>query len=181
MSDTLDTLTDEQLMAKVKQADRAALRKLYDRHAAGLTAFAAQTLSDPVEAADIVHETFISVWEKAEGFRENLSFKSWLFTIGRNKSVDRLRKGSRMTLGDPDTEVPDLDPNPEQVALNCEDTGRVRACLEKLSDAHRRVVSLAFYEDIAYREIAEIEDVSEGTVKSRIFHAKKLLMHCLSQ
>lgn len=168
-------------MGQVKHADKAALRLLYERHAAGLTAFVGQTLGDPVEAADIVHEAFISVWEKASAFRETLSFRAWLYTIGRNKAVDRLRKGTRTVLREPDHAQPDLDPDPEQVVLACDDVSRVRACLEKLSSAHRRVVSLAFYEDLTYREISGIEDVSEGTVKSRIFHAKKLLMHCLSQ
>ncbi len=168
-------------MARVKNADQAALRILYDRHAAGLTAFVGQTLGDRVEAADIVHETFISAWERAASFRENLSLRAWLYTIGRNKAIDRLRKSRREVLRDPDPTIPDLDPNPEQVALVSEDTSRVRECVEKLSATHRNVVSLAFFEGLPYREIAEIEGVNEGTVKSRIFHAKKLLMHCLSQ
>jgi len=168
-------------MGRVKRADKSALRELYDRHAAGLTAFVAQTINDPVEAADVVHETFISVWEKADGFREDLSLKSWLYTIGRNKGVDQFRKSSKTVLREPDPTLPDNDPDPEQVALVCDDQARVRACVEKLSPSHRRSVVLAFFEGLAYRDIAEIEGVNEGTVKSRIFHAKKLLMHCLTR
>jgi len=181
MSATRLDPSDEELMRRVKRSDTAALRTLYDRHAAGLTAFVGQTLGDAVEAADIVHETFISVWDKAQGFRETLSFKAWLYTIGRNKAIDRLRKGSKTVLREPDPSLPDSDPDPEEIAQIAQDSERVRECLEKLSDSHRRVVSLAFYEDLNYREISEIESVREGTVKSRIFHAKKLLMHCLSQ
>ncbi|MEM6909845.1 MAG: RNA polymerase subunit sigma, partial [Pseudomonadota bacterium] len=62
MSIDRNQLSDEELMGQVKHADKAALRLLYERHAAGLTAFVGQTLGDPVEAADIVHEAFISVW-----------------------------------------------------------------------------------------------------------------------
>ena len=179
--ENFDNPSDEALMERVKQADKAALRILYDRYSAPLTAFVGKSLSDPIDAADIVHEAFISVWEGSGKFRENTSFRAWLYTIARNKSVDRMRKTGREVLGEPDTTIPDLDPDPAAVAEMCEDRSRVRACLEKLSAAHRKVVSLSFFEGMTYREIAEIEDVSEGTVKSRIFHAKKLLMHCLSQ
>ena len=176
-----EALPDHDLMQRVKQADKASLRVLYDRHSGPLSAFVAQTLSDPVDAADIVHEAFISVWDGSAKFRENTSFKAWLYTIARNKAIDRLRKTKREVLGEPDTTAPDLDPNPAEIAEACEDRSRVRACLEKLSATHRRVVSLSFFEGMTYREIADLEDVSEGTVKSRIFHAKKLLMHCLSR
>jgi len=181
MPETLETLTDEQLMTRVKAADPLALRVLYDRHAAGLTAFVGQTLGDRVEGADIVHETFIAVWERAASFRDNLSLRAWLYTIGRNKAIDHLRKSRREVLREADPELPDMDPDPEQVAMVSEDKARVRDCLEKLSSTHRNVVSLAFFEGLTYREIAAIEGVNEGTIKSRVFHAKKLLMHCLSQ
>lgn len=181
MPEALGDLSDEQLMERVKRSDRVAFRELYDRHSAPLSAFIGQKLGDPVEAADILHETFMSIWEGAAKFRENLSFRSWLYTIGRNKAIDRLRKNSRVVLGEADPDIPDLDPDPEQAAAACEDRSRVRYCLEKLSAAHRAVVSLSFFEGMTYREIADIESASEGTIKSRVFHAKKLLMHCLSQ
>jgi len=177
----LDTLTDEALMERVKRADKAGLRELYDRHSGPLTAFVARTLSDPVDAADIVHEAFISVWDGSAKFRENTSFRAWLYRIARNKAIDRLRKNKREVLSEPDDTVPDSDPDPAEIAEICEDRSRVRACLEKLSATHHRVVSLSFFEGMTYREIANVEDVSEGTIKSRIFHAKKLLMHCLTQ
>jgi len=182
MPDDLDTLTDGELMVRVKTADQLALRAIYSRHSAGLTAFVSQTLGGDVEAAaDIVHETFIRVWEAPESFREDVSLRAWLYTIGRNKAIDRLRKNRREVLRDPDPAIPDLDPDPEQCAVIGEDKRRVRECLEKLSATHRNVVSLSFFEGLTYHEVGSIEGVSEGTVKSRIFHAKKLLMHCLSQ
>lgn len=171
---------DEALMERVKQSDKAALRVLYERYSGPLMAYVGRTLSDPVDAADIVHEAFIGLWDGSAKFRENTSLRAWLYTIARNKAIDRLRKTRREVLAEADEAVPDSDPDPGEVAEICEDRSRVRACLEKLSAAHRRVVSLSFFEGMTYREIADVEDVSEGTVKSRIFHAKKLLMHCLS-
>jgi RNA polymerase sigma-70 factor (ECF subfamily) len=181
MAGSLGSLSDEELMSQVKGGDRSALRELYERYSAPLCAFLGQMLHNHAEAADILHETFLGVWETAAGFRDNHSFRAWLYTIGRNKAIDRMRKSAREVLGEPDPNLPDLDPDPEQAAAASEDESRVRACLEKLSAGHRRVVSLAFFEGMTYREIAEVEGLSEGTVKSRVFHAKQLLMHCLSR
>ncbi|MEL7197808.1 MAG: RNA polymerase sigma factor [Pseudomonadota bacterium] len=175
------SITDEQLMQQIKQGQKASLKMLYQRHAAALTAFVGQMMNDPYEAADVTHEAFISLWDGSANFREDKSLRAWLYAIARNKAIDRLRKSNREVLGDPDPNVPDLDPDPERVAQICEDRSRVRICLDKLSATHRNVVSLSFFEGMNYREIAEIENVSEGTIKSRVFHAKKLLMHCLSQ
>ncbi len=55
----------------------------------------------------------------------------------------------------------------------------MRYCLGTLKDDHRTAISLAFYEDMTYAEIAEVAGVPEGTIKTRVFHAKKLLMRCL--
>jgi RNA polymerase sigma-70 factor (ECF subfamily) len=77
----------------------------------------------------------------------------------------------------PDTA--DTAPDPEAVALAASDAERVRSCLSKLKPAHLTVIRLAFYEDMTYAEIAEVEGAPEGTIKTRIFHAKKLLMRCL--
>ena len=60
-----------------------------------------------------------------------------------------------------------------------EERDHLHACLRLLSAEHRMAVSLAFFEDISYAEIAEITGVSQGTVKSRVFHAKKKLLECL--
>jgi RNA polymerase sigma-70 factor, ECF subfamily len=61
------------------------------------------------------------------------------------------------------------------------DARRVRACIEKLSPPHRRVIQLAFYDELDYAEISQIEQAAEGTIKTRIFHAKRLLRHCLGE
>jgi len=79
-------------------------------------------------------------------------------------------------------DVPDIAddaPDPEALAVAAGEASRVRACLDGLSPAHKNVIRLAFYEDLNYDEISAIEDVAVGTIKTRIFHAKKLLMRSL--
>jgi RNA polymerase sigma-70 factor (ECF subfamily) len=91
-----------------------------------------------------------------------------------------MRRGAREVPAEPETEVPDEAPNPEELAAAASDAGRVRDCIGRLSAAHRAAIELAFYGDLAYGDIAEIEGVPLGTVKTRILHAKRLLMRCLA-
>ncbi|MEM9669171.1 MAG: sigma-70 family RNA polymerase sigma factor [Pseudomonadota bacterium] len=169
------------LIQNIAQGDKLAMRTLYERHSAGLSAFVNQRLRDPVEAADIVHDTFMEVWTKASSFQGRSSVRSWMFSIARNKAVDRIRKLAPVQISEPDETIADETPQPEKIIENTQDASRVRTCLGALSDAQRIAITLAFFEDMTYREISSIEGVSEGTIKTRIFHAKKLLMHCLSK
>lgn len=172
--------TDKDLLLRISNGDQAAMRVLYDRHNEGLTRFASKWLADPFEASDIMHETMLEVWRSASKFGNKSSVKSWMFSIARNKSIDRNRKASRSVLQDADPEIPDESPTPHAIAEAFQDAQQVRACVETLSPAHQAVIHLAFFEDLSYREIAEIEDCPVGTIKTRMMHAKKLLLRCLS-
>ena len=77
--------------------------------------------------------------------------------------------------------MPDETPSALAVIEATSDAARLRACLEKLTAAQKSVVRLTFFEDLTYPEAAEVEGVPVGTVKTRIHHAKKLLMHCLTK
>ena len=171
---------DSALLAQVAAGDMAALRVLYEAHADAVQRFVRTRLRDEFEAADLVHETMLSVWRGAAGFGQRSTVRAWILTLARNKVIDHLRKQSRLSYAEPDEAIPANEPDAEAVITAAEDAGRVRACVEKLSERQRTVVHLAFFEDLSYPEIAAIEKVPEGTVKTRIFHAKKLLMRCLS-
>ena len=103
-----------------------------------------------------------------------------MFSIARNKAIDRNRKGARTVLDEPDVETPDEAPQPEEIVSSFQDAGRVRACIETLTPAHKSAIHLAFFEDLTYQEIAELEGRPVGTIKTRIMHAKKILLRCLS-
>jgi len=78
----------------------------------------------------------------------------------------------------PDTA--DDEANPLEALELSQDAVHLKDCIAKLSETHRRMIHLAFYEDLSYREICEIEGCPVGTVKTRILHAKKLLMRDLA-
>ena len=138
-------------------------------------------LADPSQAADLVHETMMAVWKNAHKFEGRSSLKSWVFTIARNKSIDSNRKNARLSYTD---EVPDMaseDISTEDKIYAAQNAKGLRQALEQLSDNHRRVLHLSFFQDLKYDEIAEIENCPVGTVKTRIMHAKKNLLSIMKK
>lgn len=174
-----DAAHDTELLRRIGSGDRAAMQAFYVAYQRNVTAFARSKGMDAAAAADVVQDTMLDVWRTADRFRGDASPKSWLLSIARNKIVDRIRKSGRVHYIDEVPEAIDEAPNPEAVTISTSEAGRVRACLEGLKDGHRTVMRLAFYEDLTYDEIAEIEGVPSGTIKTRVFHAKKLLLRCL--
>lgn len=173
--------TDSELLSQVATGDQEALKQLYDRYAAHLNNFVRNYLADPNEAADIVHEAMLDVWRTADRFRGGSTVKSWMFSIARNKAIDRNRKGARTVFGEVDTEIADDAPDPHKTLEAFQDAERVRICIEGLNEIQKSAIHLAFYEDLSYSQIAEIEDCPTGTVKTRIMAAKSALMRCLQR
>lgn len=159
----------------------SAMRELYLAHADAVRRFVRSRVRDDFEAADIVHDTMLAVWRNASGFQQRASVRTWILSIARNKTLDHIRKQSRVKLAEPDETIPDDDPSAETVIGAAQDAARVRACVDELSEAHRAAVHLAFFEDMTCAEIAEVEQVPAGTIKTRIYHAKKLIMRCLER
>ncbi|MBY5933556.1 sigma-70 family RNA polymerase sigma factor [Tateyamaria omphalii] len=172
---------DAALLARIGQGDMSAMKTLYEYHADAVARFVRPRVRDAAEADDIVHDTMLSVWRGAAGFQGRSSVRSWILTLARNKTVDHIRKQARVTLSEADDARVDDAPNPEAVMGAAQDAARLRACLDKLPDRQRAAIHLAFYEEMSCAEVAVVENVPEGTVKSRIYHAKKLLMRCLSR
>lgn len=174
-------MDDADLLRRVGAGDRAALKTLYERHSDAVYKFLRYRLRDPFEAADVMQDVFLEIWRAAGRFEGRSTARTWIFGIARNRAVDRMRRGSReVTAPEPDADVADEAPDPEAIAAAASDAARLRACIGRLSETHRSAIHLAFYEELPYGEIAVIEGVPAGTIKTRILHAKRLLLHCLA-
>lgn len=171
---------DNELILRTAKGDRTAFSALYTALEGPLFRFARSRLNDPFEAADLVHEVFIEVWRNAGRFEGRSSVKSWVFGIAYRKAVDHYRKTRRVDYSDSVPDVEDDAPNAEACLLAAESGEHVRACLENLKTDHRTAIEFAFFEDLSYKDISKIAGIPEGTVKTRVHHAKKLLLHCLS-
>ena len=169
----------KELIVRIGNGDKAAMTALYREMERPVFRFINLKLNDPFQSADILHEVFLDIWKGAGRFEGRSAAKTWIFSIAYRKVMDVFRKGSRMVVTDDLPEQVDDSPNAESCLVAAETSEHVRYCLDTLKPEHRTAVELAFYEDMSYREIAEVAGAPEGTIKTRVFHAKKLLMRCL--
>jgi len=168
------------LLTRVGTGDKAALAELYHAVEKPVFRFILSRLNDPFEAADILHDVFMEVWRSADRFEGRSKVQTWIFGIAYRKVIDVHRRRGRQDVTDDLPDQIDDSIDAEACLAAGQEAAHLRACLDTLSAEHRSAISLAFYEDMAYGAIAEVTGVPEGTVKTRIFHAKKLLLRCLS-
>lgn len=167
------------LMARVAAQDRAAFAALYKALEKPVYRFIQSKLNDPHQSSDILHDVFIDLWRSASRFEGRSTVKTWVFGIAYRKTMDHFRKHSRTDLTNEMEETVDDTPDAVTCIAAAQEAVHLRFCMETLKPQHRSAVELAFYEDMSYGQIAETAEVPEGTIKTRIFHAKKLLLRCL--
>ena len=168
------------LLKKIGDGNEKAMADFYRLYENRLYKFILSKLNDSFEASDILNETFLEVWRKADSFEGRSKVSTWLFGIAYYKTMDRHRKKKPMLIDEDNfPEIVDESPDAMACLLSDERGGHVKFCLETLKEAHRAVMQLSFFEDMTYGEIAKIVDCPEGTVKTRMFHAKEAMKHCL--
>jgi len=163
-------------MAKVASGDRVVMKSIFEEFSGPLSSFVKNWLANPHDAADVVSEVMIEVWKNAARYEGRAALKSWIFSIARNKSIDVNRKGSRISYTDQIPESPDLARDAVETIAANQNSEVLKLAMTKLSLPHRRAIHLAFFEDMTYSQISDIENCPVGTIKTRVLHAKKLLM-----
>lgn len=196
---------DVALMRAVVAGSQDALASLYDRHADAIFAAACRLTSDRQLAEEVVQETFLALWNRAELFDPATgSLAAWLHAIARNRTVDRLRAAGRRPNPVPlsATAAPDehdaaaldrlvaagtvvggmsADPGPEATIVRVELRASIRAALDTMPEQERLVILLAYQEELSQAEIAERLRWPLGTVKTRTRRALHRLREALGE
>jgi len=180
-------LSDEQLVALTVKGDVSAFNEIVARWENKLYHFVYRYLGDPEEAKDITQESFVRAYSHLDGFRGQSKFSSWLYQIALNLCRSKLRRQkARPTVSIDDREdenplwaVVDERPTPADSTLEQERAVAVREALAQLPEAQRTVIILKEYNGLKFREIAEILDTPESTVKSRLYHGLENLAQAL--
>ncbi|MGW1531007.1 sigma-70 family RNA polymerase sigma factor [Streptomyces aureus] len=176
-----DTLTDAELARGIVDGDEASLATAYRRWAPLVQALARRSLGDPREAEDVTQQVFLAVWRGARGYRpERGTVAGWLVGITRRKIADALSARTRRTelvgaAGALLVLADDSSSRPESAL----DRVVVRHELAKLPTPQRRVLHLAFYEDLTQTQIAARTGWPLGTVKSHSRRGMHQLRDCL--
>ncbi len=176
-------MTNDELLGLVRRigrGDSGAIEDFYRVMEKPLYRFIYSKLNDPFLSGDLVHDVFLDIWRGASGFQGASNVKTWVFAIAYRKVMDVFRRNRRM-VGDSDIpEREDESPDAASCLIAAEESAILHHCLGTLKPEHRSAIELTFLEDMSYREVATVVGVPEGTVKTRVFHAKSLLLRCLS-
>ncbi len=152
---------------------------LVQQHYPYLYRLAYSIVGDPAEADDVVQESFVTAFKKLEQYEPGTNFRAWLSTIAVNKSRDRLRRRrSRQRLGRTLQAIASLvrsTPSPEEELVRKERDAELWAAVDALGERHRLPVILRYAHNLSIAEIAEILQVKEGTVHSRLHYATEKL------
>ena len=163
--------SDAQLVVAVARADQAALAELYRRHGGASLALASRLLNDRSLAQDVVQEVFLLLWNDPQRFDPDRgALRSWLMMKTHTKAVDAVRSTSARSLRE-NRNLRERHSAPYDLELQVWDLAvadRVKHALGSLSEVERRAIDLAYFGGYSYREVAELLDQPEGTVKSRI-------------
>jgi len=166
------------IISQAKKGDRRAMDELYKCTVNELSYYCNQLCGNSQDADDLVQETYLAAFSKLEQYRRDENFKGWLHTIALHKFCNRLRSNKINTWT-----YEDIDCMPEDEIFgpeNCAEKDEVNKILteaisKNLSEMQRLTVMMYYYDDINISEIAKKLECPEGTVKTRLYHSRKIL------
>ena len=168
--------SDEMLLEKIAKGDRTAMHTLYARHNVRVYRFVLRMLRDTASAEDLVSQVFLDVWRSASQFEGRSQVSTWLLSIARFKALTALRQRKHEDIDQDDVmQIADQADTPEASLDRSRTSAILRACVAKLSPAHREIVSLVYYHEKSVEEVAQLIGIPAATVKTRMFYARKQL------
>ncbi len=167
------------LIEDCKRGDRKSLELLITRYQRPVYNAAYRLLGDREDARDVAQTVFIRAIERLDQFDPRYRFFSWIYRIAVNESLTQLDRRNRRTT----QESLPIEPgrSPEEDADLAGVHEKIQAALLELTPDHRAVIVLRHFSDLSYREIGEILEIPEKTVKSRIWSARQVLKDKLGQ
>jgi len=169
-------------MLSVRDGDIGKLGILFERHHRVLFNFFLRLTGNRSASEDLVQEVFLRMLKYRASYQGKSHFTLWMYRIARNARIDYLNKEKRTTQeNENQPEVASDEPTVMEKMVSDQDHVLVHRALEKLSLEDREVLLLSRFQDLKYKEIAELLGCAEGTVKARVHYAIKNLRDTFNQ
>ena len=171
---------ETKVIHQVLEGDTESFRHIVEKYERPIVRMIRNIINNRESCEDITQEVFFTAYRKLASFDPARSkFSTWLFTIARNKSINAMRKKRPVSM----SELPHNSDahNPSDELAEREFFDKLETGLEALPSAQKRAFALVEFENLPYEEIAQIEGVRIGTIKSRINRAKKKLAKALKE
>lgn len=182
-----DMAQDEALINAAVQGSARAWEKLVRRYERRVYNYGLRLTGNPTDAMDLMQEVFVGVYRNLHRFRGDARFSSWLFRIAHNKAVDMNRRQRLVSVQDirswtGEEPAPDYDnvvdeqsTDPQQSVLDSELNQQIAGFLQSLPLEQRLLVELKVFQSLTFEEIAEMQDISTNTAKTRFYTALRKL------
>jgi RNA polymerase sigma factor (sigma-70 family) len=175
-----DSDIEREYLRRIARRDRVAFEAFYRAYERRVHRFVARMLEDDGLADEVTSDVMVAVWHSAPRYGGRAKPSTWVLGIAHHKALDRLRRKRpdfvELRIAEP---VPDTRGGPERRMIEESTRGEIDAAMATLSPEHRAVLHLAFVLEYGQVEISAIVGCPLGTVKTRLFHAKRALRRAL--
>ncbi len=178
----MDRATEKKVIIRAKKGDAEAFTELYSAFKLELYRSALLIMRHPADAEDAVSEAFIKTFRAIDRFDTKYPMRPWIHRILRNEcnNIFKKRRSKVVKLDDFASDWKDVVHDKEakessQIVIESEEDGRLVELIDTLADTHREVLVLHYFNNLDLSQIADVIKIPVGTVKSRLFHARKHL------
>lgn len=171
----MNSSREQVLIERCRKGDRQALEVLIGEYQRPLYNAAYRILGNPDDAADATQAAFLKAFEHLDQYKPEFRFFSWIYRIAINESINQLKRGKRLQpLGDNEV-AGESSAGPEAEAAYGDLSREIQLGLMALTEDYRTVIVLRHFSECSYRQISEILQIPEKTVKSRLYSARQLM------
>jgi len=188
---TENAKNDFHLVVKAREGNQKAYADLMHRYKDSIYFMVLKMVNNKEDANDLTVETFAKAFEKLDKYQPDYAFSTWLFRVATNNCIDFIRKKKLNTTSihgmmDDDGEDKTLQIkgdvlNPEETSIKKQQTEGLRSLIENLPVRYRNLITLRYFDELSYEEIAQQLDLPLGTVKAQLFRARFLLGNILNR
>lgn len=173
-------MEENQLIKQINEGNTHAFRFLVKKYERLVFHIAGRMLNQQADIEDVCQDVFIKVYKKLPEFRQEAKLSTWIGTIAYREAIDFLRKKGLpyqelQSLNDKNVGSLIDNNNPEKIQTQAEKIAKVRELIADLPAVYRTVLSLYHIEELSYKEIEEITQLPQGTLKSYLHRARQLL------
>jgi len=169
--------SDRDLLAAIARGEQRALASLFSRHNLRVFRYLMRIVDNRATAEDLLNEVFMQIWTHAGRYEGRSAPTTWMLSIAHNRAVSALRRTRVTEELDEETmgAIADEGDIADVVIERADSATELAAAIGKLSPEHRTIIDLVYYQERSVAEAAEILDIPEATVKTRMFYARKKL------
>lgn len=186
-----DRLDDSEMVLAVRDGDTTAFRGLVEKYQGRVYSMLYGMLRNREDARDVTQDAFVKAYHRLDSFRLESSFYTWLYRIAMNLAIDLIRKRKRRKTSSYDEDIAARDGDgeiaevhqgdgPSRTLLRKQLYSRIMDAVDSLPADQKQAILLRELEGLSYKEIADIMEIPEGTVMSRLYYARKKLQKLLA-